>query len=310
LAAALLDCEESQESLNKERFMWARIAGGLLILAASSANAIADDDIPSFESPDAVRRLLDKAVPELLDGHDRAAELFGMVGGEKTARIPRQLQAKRDEDPEDLGVPLGWNYLGERRLGDAICQYVYVCRYSNSPLVLRFVTMKRNGRWLMLQDSANCDALALVAEASSDRSSKPGDYLGLCDKLVDQIVHGDSEVVQTVKASSLRKGKEPFSRAVLQIPGAVAMLGGVSSCERVEAKNVGGVFAQCSYVVQCQTRNGLFLRFTFYRPDKEWKLAGLSMQSFNKMDDLLAGAALEPAQNLGQASHADGVKAR
>ena len=290
----------------------ARITAGLLILAASLSRAFATDysslgapdgispavlpEAPSFASPDAIRQGLDEAAPELLHLNDCAIEILNKVGPRDFVKV-HDMQRQMKQQAETFGAPLGWDYVGERKLGDVARQYVYVYRYAGAPLVLHFLAMRRNDRWSLSQYKANGESDALLAEAPVDRSSKPADYCGLCDRFVDRLVHGDREVVPTFKGNFTQSfPTEKFDCVAFQLAGAAALFGGVVSCNRVEVKNVSDVLAQCSYLVPCQNNNGLFSRITLYRADKDWKIINIGVRSFDMMEDRMAGASLEPAR--------------
>jgi hypothetical protein len=279
--------------------MCVRIATGFLILAVCLSKALADD-APSVDSPVAVRKILDEAAPELLLGHERANEILSKVSPKDLCEI-HKLQQMMKDDPDNLGTPLTWEYVGERKLGEVARQYIYVCRYQTAPVIWFFMAMQRNGRWSLAQVRGTTDMDQLFAETPVDHSRKPGDYSGFCDKLIDRMVHGNSGVDLLLKANcALRTTSEKLQGLALKVLGVVSCFGGVVACDRVEVKNVGDVLSQCSYIVQCQNNNGLVVTFACYRADKDWKLLGISIRSFDIIEDRMMGAVLEPALSAPQ----------
>ena len=49
----------------------------------------------------------------------------------------------------DNGDPVDWKYLGVKRIGSAVRQYVYICRYTKAPLFWCFVAQEADGKWFL-----------------------------------------------------------------------------------------------------------------------------------------------------------------
>ncbi len=126
--------------------MCLRIAGSFLFFAALTAGALADDS--SVESADALQRLFDQAMPDLLHG-----DVHGLDAVLKIAHP--QLKRQRDylaeqcaklmdyRGRDSLGGPIDWKYLGVKNRGSGFRQYGYVCRYTKQPVVWRFGAQRK-----------------------------------------------------------------------------------------------------------------------------------------------------------------------
>ena len=179
--------------------MHARIATGLMILVALSSRALAAEE-RSVYSPEAVRKILDEAMPELLQASERASDVIGRVApdgvfGSREVELLRQ-QMKL---PDAMRAPTGWDFAGERRLGDVLREYVYVCRYANAPLVWRFTAIRKGIRWSLAEVRGSGQVDKLLAQATASGSGEKEEFLGFCDEVVDKMVRGKVDLLDAIR---------------------------------------------------------------------------------------------------------------
>jgi hypothetical protein len=273
--------------------MGARVAIVIACLAATCQWGFAEEG-RYVESPEAFRAVCDKAMPDLLQG--KTSEVLRKVAPDGMVdAIDSELRTKFEPFRALCGTPVDWVYAGVRKRGETLRQFVYVCRYDQYPMVWRLTAKETKGQWSLLTYQFDSNLARVLSEGSSNVPHSDAPYVGLGDKIVDSVVHGRSDAVETIKANAVQQDAaslESYRRGVEQVMAAVLINGSVVKCEAVETASVGGVLALRSYVVQ-YARGTMKINFMFYRPGDTWKVLGWRFFSVGNADDLFAGAPLE-----------------
>jgi hypothetical protein len=291
--------------------MLARIALALSSLVVAATLGMAADD-RSVDSPQAVRAILDKAMPDLLKGKSPAV-LREIASDAHMDGLAQGLEFQFKPTQKELGAAIDWTYVGVRKRGDFFRQYVYVCRYDYCLIVWRITTAEDGGRWRLLGATYDSNFPAILAQGS-DAVKEDREYGKLADDLADALARGKSRAISLLKANTLsRDASDPghlrqAAQSAEEVITLVALGGGVGRIEQIENKGVANVLAQQSYLVRC-LRSSFKLDFLFYRPNEEWKLLGFKYHVISNPEQLFADAPLEdrPAAAVRQAAQTAAV---
>jgi hypothetical protein len=275
--------------------MWLRIAFVALALFVVPQLGRTEEQ-RSAESPETLRAICDKAMPDLLQW--KAPDALRKVAPDAAVdAIRSELRTKLESLRAQCGAPIDWIYAGIRKRGSMHCQFVYLCRHEQSVIVWRLTAIEVKGRWFLIGCHYDSDLAGILSQAPLPAPDNDSPYARLGDKIVDLLVHTRSEAVKTLKANAVQHDPaslESLRRGAEQVMAMVLVDGGVSKHGVVETRSVGGVLALRSYLVQCE-RGTIRLSFLFYRPGEDWKVFGCHFQPVSNADDLFAGAPLEAA---------------
>ena len=275
--------------------MHARVA--LVVLAfVASAGLTAAAEERSVESPEALKAILDQAMPELLKGNVPDV-LKKITPDEYIEGLSRELHSTFNPYEAKVGSPIDWVYVGMRKRGDMFRQYVYVCRRDYGTVIWRFTAAEDTGQWRLFGAQHDSNCVAILAHSVVDTASKDTDHARLADDVVAALAHGRGNAIDLLKASLLIRDpeKDPALRnTVEKLMAMIARGGGVEKLELVESRNVAGVIAGRCYLVRYE-RVLLRFRFLLYRPGKEWKLLDFDYHTVGNGEDVFGSAPLEPS---------------
>jgi hypothetical protein len=263
--------------------------------------AVSADEKRSVESPEAFKKVCDEAMPDLLKMNARGVVPFREVCNDACCDALVSNIEKLSAAQKDLGTPVGWTYLGVRKLGSMLRQYVYVSRYALGPVFWQFTAFERGGRWTSGQFymKSGQNIWSVFALVPRDRRFDNAECAVIGERILDFMKTGKGDAAEIVKRDCLRTEPamvEEWGEALKKAHGFVTYLGGALSSEMVATSGVGDVLAARLYHVRCAD-NALTVTMTFYRPAKDWKAWSVSLAltsiGSNNADDL-AGEPIEP----------------
>ena len=234
---------------------------------------------PSVDSPEAFKACCDEAMPDLLAGNVRAAEAFRKVAPEaKLASFGYEFRRQIERGDGERGEAIDWKYLGEKRLGSTLRQYLYVARYSVLPLIWRFTAVEEEGKWMLEGITWNSKTESLLSAAPT------GEEDAACGKICSTIAwslgQGKPETRELVRANFLKAGPQFMDRldeVVVKVL-AKAEQSRFLKAEHVASRLIGDVLCESSYLVQFD--NGWFIaRFELYRAQDPWRLKGMQIET-------------------------------
>jgi hypothetical protein len=276
-------------------------------LAACPVWSLAEDE-HSVETPEAFQAVCDQAMPALLQG--KLPDVLSKVASEQDVkdfadRFRKQFEPVR----ADLGEPLGSSYVGVRKRGATLRQYVYLCRYSETVVVWRLTAVRNEGRWSLAGCTFDQQLSLLFLQTAPEAADAESGGEKLADKIVDALVRGRSEALDLLKAGSLSNASSNgMRREAEQAIASIVLAGGSLTNENVDTKSAGGVLTDRSYLVRCK-RGAMCIQILLYRPNSDWKVLGLHFHPASSLEDLLGGAPLERSGGPNDATDAPRAKA-
>jgi hypothetical protein len=258
--------------------MWAKMAGSLVVLVAMTAGAFGGDS--PVGSAEAFQKICDQAMPDLLNCDVHGFETLMTIAypqlklqkGALAYRFQTELERYRQE----LGNPIDWKCVGQKKIGSALRQYVYVCRYAKQLVCWSLTAQEQNGRWSLYGFHFECGPGLPLGQFPSDGPGKNVDCLRLCGRVADLFAHGKTEAAETFRKNFTSEDPAAFAKfaeAINSVLLAVSWSGNLLKCELVSAKDVGGVAGEYCYLMQWD-RGAAVVRFQVYRAREDWKLLG------------------------------------
>lgn len=267
---------------------------GLALWGGLAARGVADENV--LRSPDAFRQLCEKAMPELLQGHGDALNVFRKYTEPESRgtwdnwawQFQHEFTARRT----DLGDAVDWRFVGTKKVGSMWREYVYACRYAKLPIVWAFRTNEINGLWtprgLHCNIGARGDLNAHTVEPLDDPACRE-----FCQKIAHQSAEGRIDAAGLLRFTTDADDPQyaaAWARAADDLKKWGSASGRLLKCELVDVESVGGIVGTCTFAVQWE-RSTSFLRCQVYRPGKDWKLLGIWFYQDN--DAALAKAGIE-----------------
>jgi hypothetical protein len=276
--------------------MHVRVALLVLAFVASARLAMAAED-RSVKSPEALKAILDQAMPDLLKGN--APDAFRKIASDEIVdELAHKLPLQYKPHQTKFGSPLDWKYVGMRKRGDTFRQFVYVCRCDYGIIVWRITATEDKGRWLLMGATFDSNYIAILAQAAAGAESNDRDYARPADDVADALAHGRGNAIDLVKANLLapesKSNPGELRHSIDRVMELIVLGGGIVKSELVQSKNVAGVVAERCYLVRYE-RSLLKFTILLYRPGKEWKLLGFDYRRVGNVDDMFDTALLEPA---------------
>lgn len=228
-----------------------------------------------------VQQVCDEAMPDLLQGKEKGFETLKKAAADPRMNMPLDNEAykfRRDyaDYREKLGEPIAWKYLGVKKVGTVIREYVYVCQNSKMPLFWYFGAYELDGQWHLTSFKWDNQIQRLLDTIPADGSSKDPACAKLCEEILDPLIHGKGEAADAFIRHLVDQSPATvafFDRAIKELSSDSSKNGRVVKCELVHAKEIGGLAGECFYAVQWERGLRLF-RFYLYRSEKDWKVEG------------------------------------
>ncbi|MHB1033937.1 MAG: hypothetical protein ACYC35_06355 [Pirellulales bacterium] len=250
-----------------------------------------------MESADAFQQVCDKAMPALLKGDKRGFDSLLGIAHPQLATLKESLiyrfQTDFERRRQECGDPVDWKHVGAKKIGSALRQYIYICRYKKLLISWSFTAQEANGRWSFVACRWEYGAMSILSSLRSSDQATSETCLRFCGGIVDLLAHGKSEAGDAIQKSCVLQ--DPASRASMseasgRFLAAVASSGNVLKCELVGAKDIGGAVGEYCYLIAWE-RGTTLVHFYAYRSDENWRLVGFVWEG--EMNSMFSRVAME-----------------
>jgi hypothetical protein len=287
-----------------------RLALGAMVILACAPPARAEE--PSVEPVEPFREICDQAMAELAVGNGRGLDVFDRVVAPERfsalSDLKTHIRRHYEVHSSDWGEPIGWEYLGSKRVGDFFTQFLYAVRYDKGPVVWRFLAVQRDGSWSLSGCQFDGDCESALAGAGWSRTDEDNARTQLTAAIVSRIAENSREGFELLlRHFTIRNAQAELAneRLAAIYADSTRTAGKAVHCELVAARSAGGVLAQHRYLIQFESGH-TFLDLVLYRPDQEWKVIGCV---FKGDQDVLGAAPLDDGGQSVAAKPADAATA-